>query len=184
MRLKALLDNGLKLALLLYPVYVWWAISHWHPAAALLPVAGIALLKSFTGGAGLATRSFFSLTCIGLVLAMLLGQSEHVLLYYPVWMNAGMLMLFGYSLFYPPTVVERIARLMDGELDQKAIAYTRKVTQVWCGFFLLNGSIAFITAMLGNWDLWLLYNGGISYGLMGLLMFVEWQVRRVVKTAK
>ncbi|QBL10698.1 DNA gyrase subunit B [Rheinheimera sp. D18] len=184
MRVKGLLSAALKVSLLLYPVYVWWAINHWHPATALLPIASIALLKSFTGDAGLASRGFFLLTCLGLVLAMLLGQSEHAMLYYPVWMNAGMLSLFGYSLRYPPTVVERIAKLMDGELDEKAIAYTRKVTQVWCVFFLLNGSIAFVTAVLGNWDLWLLYNGLIAYVLMGLLMFIEWQVRRVVKTAK
>ncbi|OEY70890.1 hypothetical protein BI198_01705 [Rheinheimera salexigens] len=182
--MKAWLKRALKVALLLYPLYVWWAINHWHPAAALLPIAGIALFKSFTGQGGLASRSFFLVTCLSLILAMLLGQAEHAMLYYPVWMNAGMLLLFGYSLLYPPTVVERIARLMDGELDQKAQTYTRKVTQVWCLFFLINGSIALLTATLGDWDLWLLYNGFIAYVLMGLLMFIEWQVRRVVKAAK
>ncbi len=184
MRGKTLLDTGLKIALLLYPVYVWWAVAHWHPAAALLPVAAIALLKSCTGEAGRAARGFFLLTCGGLILAMLLGQAEHAMLYYPVWMNAGMLLLFASSLWFPPTVVERIARLLDGELDQRALAYTRKVTQVWCVFFLGNGAIAFATAWWGNWDIWLLYNGLIAYVLMGLLMFIEWQVRRVVKAAK
>lgn len=184
MQIKAQLDKILKIALVLYPFYVWWAISHWHPATALLPIACIALVKSFTGNAGIASRSFFLLTCVGLILAMLLGQAEHAMLYYPVWMNAGMLLLFSYSLLYPPTVVERIARLMDGELEPKAIVYTRKVTIVWCVFFLLNGSIALLTATLGDWDLWLLYNGFIAYVLMGLLMFIEWQVRRLVKTAK
>jgi len=184
MRIKALLDTALKLALLFYPLYVWWAISHWHPAAALLPIAAIALGKSFYGNAGMASRVFFILTCIGLVAAMLLGRAEHAMLYYPVWMNAGMLLLFGYSLLFPPTMVERIARLMEGELEPKAIVYTRKVTQVWCVFFLLNGIMAFLTAWYADWNVWLLYNGLIAYILMGLLMFIEWQVRRVVKAAK
>ncbi|HEX5792885.1 MAG TPA: hypothetical protein VFY01_06380 [Rheinheimera sp.] len=184
MRSRAVVDIGLKVAVVLYPLYVWWAIKHWHPAAALLPVAAIALVKSCSSGAGLASRSFFLFTCLGLVLAMLLGQAEHAMLYYPVWMNAGMLLLFTASLWFPPTVVERLARLMDGELDQHAVAYTRKVTQVWCIFFLFNGAIAFATAWWGDWDLWLLYNGLISYILMGLLMLIEWQVRRVVKAAK
>lgn len=184
MRAKTVLDVSLKLALVLYPLYVWWAVSHWHPAAALLPVAALALLKSCTGKVGLGSRLFFLLTCAGLLLAMWLGQSEQALLYYPVWMNAGMLLVFGYSLWFPPTVVERIARLMEGELDQKAIRYTRKVTQVWCLFFIGNGTIAFSTAWYGDWDIWALYNGLISYILMGVLMFIEWQVRRVVKAAK
>lgn len=184
MRLRTALDISLKCALVMYPVYVWWAIHHWHPAAALLPVAAVALIKSCSRGAGLASRSFFLLTSAFLLAAMWLGQAEHALLYYPVWMNAGMLLLFAASLWFPPTVIERLARLMEGELDQHAVAYTRKVTQVWCLFFLFNGAVAFATAWWGDWDIWVMYNGLISYILMGLLMFIEWQVRRVVKAAK
>tara|TARA_Y100001963_G_C6727294_1_gene422114 strand:+ start:39 stop:596 length:558 start_codon:yes stop_codon:yes gene_type:complete len=184
MRLRTALDISLKCALVLYPLYVWWAIHHWHPAAALLPVAAVALIKSCSRGAGVASRSFFLLTCAFLLAAMWLGRAEHALLYYPVWMNAGMLLLFAASLWFPPTVIERLARLMEGDLDQHAVAYTRKVTQVWCLFFLFNGAVAFATAWWGDWDIWVLYNGLISYILMGLLMFIEWQVRRVVKAAK
>lgn len=184
MRLRTALDICLKCALVLYPLYVWWAIHHWHPAAALLPVAAVALIKSCSRGAGVASRSFFLLTCAFLLAAMWLGRAEHALLYYPVWMNAGMLLLFAASLWFPPTVIERLARLMEGELDQHAVAYTRKVTQVWCLFFLFNGAVAFASAWWGDWDIWVMYNGLISYILMGLLMFIEWQVRRVVKAAK
>lgn len=184
MRLKPAVDICLKCALVLYPLYVWWVMHNWHPAAALLPIAGIALVKSVIGNVGAASRGFFLLTCTGLLLAMWFGQAEHALLYYPVWMNAGMLLLFAASLWFPPTVIERLARLMEGELDHHAIAYTRKVTQVWCVFFLINGAIAFATAWLGDWDIWAMYNGLISYILMGLLMFIEWQVRRVVKATK
>src|SRR5690606_23780592 len=115
MRLRTELDMSLKCALVMYPGYVWWAIHHWHPAAALLPVAAVALIKSCSRGAGLASRSFFLLTSAFLLAAMWLGQAEHALLYYPVWMNAGMLLLFAASLWFPPTVIERLARLMEGE---------------------------------------------------------------------
>ncbi|MDX3774799.1 hypothetical protein QE250_11785 [Chromatiaceae bacterium AAb-1] len=173
----------LKAALCLYPFYVWYAISYWHPAAALLPVAMLLLLKSCLPGTERTTRAFFAITALFLLLALWLEQAEQAMLFYPVWVNAGLLLLFSASLIFPPPVIERLARLMEGELDARGIAYTRKVTQVWCVFFLLNGGIAAITAVIGNWNIWLWYNGVISYGLMGLLMLIEWQVRRVVKAA-
>ena len=179
-----LLRGIIQLALLMYPFYIWWAISHWHPAAALLPLAMLALAKAVFSRSPLSQRGFFLLSAVVLLAASLLGKAEQAMLYYPVWVNSGMLLLFGWSLYYPPTVVERLARLMDGELDAKGVAYTRKVTQVWCGFFLLNGSIAMLTAWWGNWDLWVLYNGFIAYLLMGALMAAEWLVRRRVRAAQ
>lgn len=166
----------------LYPFYVWYAVSHWHPAAALLPLILAGLVKSVTSKQSHpGAKYFFVLTTVLLCVALSMGQSEKALLFYPVWMSLGMLLLFLSSLFFPPTVIERIARLMEGDLDVKAVAYTRKVTQVWCGFFLINAGIASWTAMQGNWDLWVWYNGAISYALMGLLMLIEWRVRLSVK---
>jgi len=173
----------LQLAAVLYPLYVWWAISRWHPAAALLPVALLAIIQALRGGSP-AQRGFYLLSGLLLLVAFLLDLAEEALFYYPVWVNSGLLLLFGYSLLYPPTVIERLARMMEGELDAKAIAYTRNVTIAWCLFFLGNGSLAAVTAWLGNWDLWLLYNGLVSYLLMGLLMLIEWIVRRYVRTAR
>jgi uncharacterized membrane protein len=184
MSLRKVAGVGLRISLLLYPFYVWWAVNHLHPAAAVLPAVLVALFKSCSRDSSNATRGFFLLTCVALALALLSGQAEQAMLYYPLWMNAGMLLVFSASLWFPPTIVERFARMMEGTLDEHAVAYTRKVTQVWCGFFLFNGSIAALTAWWGDWDLWLLYNGGIAYGLMGLLMLIEWQVRRLVKAAK
>ena len=184
MTLRAVANVVARIALVIYPLYVWWAVSHLHPAIALLPLAALALVKSFSRGSNKASRWFFAGTCTLLIVAALFGQAERAMLYYPVWMNVGMLLLFAASLWFPPTSVERFARMMEGELDQHAIGYTRKVTQVWCVFFIFNGAMAAFTAWYGDWDLWLLYNGAIAYGLMGLLMLVEWQVRRVVKAAK
>lgn len=179
MKILGFLVRGL---FLFYPFYVWYAVSHWHPAAALLPLILAGLVKSFgSEQSHSAAKYFFVLTTVLLCAALSLGQSEKALLFYPVWISLGMLLLFISSLFFPPTVIERIARLMEGDLDAKAVAYTRKVTQVWCGFFLINGCIAAWTAIQANWDMWLWYNGAISYALMGLLMFIEWRVRLSVK---
>ncbi|MDU7135113.1 MAG: hypothetical protein E6325_27580, partial [Enterobacteriaceae bacterium] len=65
------------------------------------------------------------------------------------------------------------------------IQYTRRVTQVWCLFFIINGGIALFTAMYGDMSLWAAWNGMISYLLIGALMGAEWLVRsRLMKREK
>ena len=89
-----------------------------------------------------------------------------------------LLLLFARSLWQPQTLIERLARLQDPALPAEAIRYTRGVTQVWCGFFVVNGTLALTTVLLGDMALWSLYNGLLSYLLMGTLMGGEWLLRR------
>jgi len=96
---------------------------------------------------------------------------------YPVLINMIMLVLFGYSLIFPPAIIERIARIREPDLPPRAIVYTRRVTQVWCGFFAINGGIALLTVLWCSPKIWALYNGVISYLLMGLLFGGEYLVR-------
>jgi uncharacterized membrane protein len=100
-------------------------------------------------------------------------NSEILLRFYPVAVNAGMLSLFGLSLFRPPSMIERFARLKEPELPVEGIQYTRKLTQIWCLFFVANGGIATWTALGPSQKLWSFYNGFLSYVLMGLLFVGE-----------
>ena len=68
------------------------------------------------------------------------------MLYYPAIVNGVLLVVFGGSVLYPPTVVERIARLREGALPAEAVRYTRRVTIAWVVFFVSNGGIALYTA--------------------------------------
>jgi len=100
---------------------------------------------------------------------------------YPVLVNAALFGVFAYSLLVPPTVVERMARLRDPDLPADAIGYTRRVTQVWCGFFIVNGTIALVTALYASSALWWFYNGFLAYLLLGFLFVGEYCVRWHVK---
>lgn len=100
---------------------------------------------------------------------------------YPLAINFAMLMVFSYSYFKPPTVIETFARLSEDELPPSAIKYTAKVTLVWCLFFIVNGLVSLYTAVFMSLDSWMIYNGFISYVMMGLLMLVEYLVRLKVK---
>lgn len=99
------------------------------------------------------------------------------LLFYPVIINAALALVFSYSLANPPPVIERLARLTQADLPPHAIAYTRKVTKVWLGFFIINAIIACYTALFTNLETWTLYNGLIAYILMGVLFTAEYLVR-------
>ncbi|MCR5724121.1 MAG: hypothetical protein K6G80_03445 [Treponema sp.] len=105
---------------------------------------------------------------------------------YPVCVSGIFLLVFAYTLFSPPSMVFRFATLMDksivGSPSEKQVrAYCRNVTIVWCVFFILNGAAALTTVLIGNDFLWSVYNGGISYVLMGLLFAGEFVVRKIVQ---
>jgi uncharacterized membrane protein len=114
-----------------------------------------------------------------LLLVALTVWSNHLLplKLYPFLMNVLTLGLFGYSLIYPPSMVERIARLTEPDLPPEAIGYTRRVTQAWCVFLVMNGSIALYTALWASQEVWSLYNGVVAYLLMGIMFGGEYLIR-------
>ena len=73
--------------------------------------------------------------------------------------------------------------------EQKVYKYCHKVTVIWCCFFILNGSAAALTTFADKIfglspeaarKIWAVYNGGISYVLMGTLFVIEFIVRKLV----
>src|SRR5262249_25008946 len=57
---------------------------------------------------------------------------------WPVLVSIAVAALFGASLIWPPSLIERIARRSTPQLPPAAIAYTRIVTWIWTLFLLLN----------------------------------------------
>ena len=92
---------------------------------------------------------------------------------YPVMIGLAAAGIFGSSLLWPPTVVERIARLREPDLSPQAVAYTRGVTRIWFWFLLINATIAAALGLWGSLAQWTLWTGLISYLLMGALFLGE-----------
>jgi uncharacterized membrane protein len=111
-------------------------------------------------------------------IAAVLANDETLLRLYPASISASMLLLFGATLVRPPTMVERFARLQDPDLSPQRVRYTRRVTEAWCLFFVLNGAIAAYTAAFASREAWAFYNGFVAYLLMGTLFAAERIVRR------
>jgi uncharacterized membrane protein len=102
--------------------------------------------------------------------------------FYPALVSGVMLVIFSWSLLSPPSVIERLARIQHPDLPSEGVIYTRRVTQVWCVFFIVNGTIALATALWSSLEIWSLYNGLIAYILMGILLGGEYVIR--MKTQK
>lgn len=172
---------------LAYPFLVYFGLTYFDArglALVLIGLAGarLALLGAGRRGLPLLWALLLSLTAVVLIgLLVLVSGSPAHLRFYPVAINAAMLLLFGVTLLRPPSMIERIARLREPHLPPAAVHYTRVVTEVWCGFFLLNGGIALYTALFADLGAWTLYNGAIAYVLMALLFAGETLVRRRVQ---
>ncbi|MDR1932083.1 MAG: AMP-binding protein, partial [Spirochaetales bacterium] len=89
---------------------------------------------------------------------------------------------FCYTLVSPPPLIFRLAILRDktikGSLAEKRVEkYCGRVTLLWCAFFVINGGIAAFTVFFTSDTVWTLYNGGVSYILMGILFGGELMIR-------
>lgn len=170
---------------LAYPFIVYAGLSVLSPAAivpALLVFLAARLLLGRREGM---PRGFADASLLAGVGALALAALSPVmgLKFYPIFLSLGLAGLFAHSLARPPTIIERIARITRPDLPSAALPYLRKVTIAWLVFFLLNASISAATALSGSLKLWTLYNGFISYILMGTLFAVEFVIRCWVRRA-
>ncbi|WP_410498072.1 hypothetical protein [Chitinibacter sp. S2-10] len=161
-----------------YPLLVYFSLGHWSTRSFALILVLMAAIRFFTAKQGM----LLQVTIILALAAILYVQNvPDYLRFYPVLINGAMLGVFASSLCSGPTVIERLARLSEPDLPATGVQYTRRVTQVWCGFFFINGSIALWTALFASWENWTLYNGLIAYLLMGLLLASEWILRQRIR---
>jgi uncharacterized membrane protein len=178
---------GFATIVVAYPLIVYFGLEYFDARLVAVVLICLAVLrlwvaKNVQGLSSLMPQS--RLVVIVLLVFGILTFASNVpviLQYYPVAMNMLMFALFFGSLLHPPSIIERIARVTTPELPEAGVAYTRKVTMVWCGFFVCNGSMALYTTLGTSLGFWAVYNSLVSYSLIGLLLGGEYLVRCVVK---
>lgn len=171
---------GLALAGLLYPFAIHLLIGR-LPAGLLLviPLALIAGRLAATRGTP-ALKPFAPILAAVAAITLCLAFADRTAAVkaYPILMSGGMALAFGRSLLSPPTLVELLASLRTPEIEPAARAYMRKVTWAWFLFLAANSLVSALTLASGEMRLWTLYNGLLSYLLMGLLFAAEWLIRQ------
>jgi uncharacterized membrane protein len=105
---------------------------------------------------------------------------------YPALADLVYITIFGTSLFIPPTIVYSFINVFDKKLTEhleKAYFenYCHKCTIYWCIFFIVDFIISLITAFFGSDLVWGVYNGGITYVLMGLLFVGEYVIIKLIE---
>lgn len=179
----------LTLVTLLYPLVVFYGLAEFSVrwvsfALLLLFLIRLLILKNSNATKNSAAQvlspkasKVISFLALSFLLMSFIFGDDTGLLFYPVIINSALALVFSYSLANPPPIIERLARLTQADLPPHAIAYTRTVTKVWLGFFIINALIASYTALFTNIETWTLYNGLIAYILMGVLFAGEYLVR-------
>lgn len=178
----------------LYPVLVYCGIRYWglspRRMSLMLLALGFYHFLNFTRSKSKADRGRTgALVALVLVCALVAFFANNILFvkFYPVLVNLSLLAFFGFTLWRPPSFAFRMACLGNKSLNTspsfKAVErYCNKVTFAWCIFFVVNGSVSALTVFVGSDKIWSLYNGLISYILIGLFFIVEYLVRKMVQS--
>jgi uncharacterized membrane protein len=145
---------------------VWvLTLSMWGALAARRAWAWLTLLA----GAGL------------LYWLVVVGHGLYALYVPPAIIPAALLILFARSLRKGETpLITRIATAMRGEpLPAPLVGYTRHVTQLWCGVFILMFSSAVSLAIWAPPAVWSLMTNAVHYLILGAVFLVEFIYRRI-----
>ena len=115
------------------------------------------------------------LISIGVVFLFLLKRVV-VLKFYPPIVNFIVFLIFFSSLFGKETIIQKFVRLSGEPLVEPVLTYTKNVTYLWCIFLFLNFLATIWTIFLSD-EIWIFYNGFLSYFLTGLLFGAEYIFR-------
>lgn len=167
---------------LAYPFLVYFGIQHFNASTfALIIVIAIAL-RSLSSRSLLNAWQIASLgVLLGYSLLAALVNSKTLLLYYPVISSVCVAWVFFISLRDTQPLIEKIAERAGETILPEVKAYLFWLTLIWGIILTLNALVAAYTACCLSLVQWTLYNGLISYFVMGAFLGLEYIFRRYYK---
>jgi len=176
-------------ALVAYPMFVYWAFTRWEPRYAALtllvilaPVA-VMRVRKFAGDVDRSALKAMAIVPVVAFVAFGLGaalNSTGAVLAAPVAINLVLLAAFGSTLRRgSQPMIERFARLTVKDLAPAELRWCRGWTWVWCGLFVVNAVAAAVLALYAPLSWWTVYNGLVAYILMGVLFAAEYVPRKL-----
>jgi uncharacterized membrane protein len=180
MRVAAAALHSLLIAL--YPLAVYLGLTRGSTRAVALLLLGLVAVPALLRARGQAREHLWVVLRVPLSIAAVLVlaaalDDRRLVLAVPVLVSGLLLWHFATSLGSTP-MVERFARMQKAELSPAQVRYCRRVTVVWCGFFVINGTLAGALALWAPLSWWALYTGIVAYGLIGLVGGIEYIVRK------
>ena len=181
--MSLLLRAVLTITLIAYPFIVYYGLLHFKFYQLTLFIAALALLRIWvlrhSSAAVIKSGLYGAIILLVLSLVAFGLEAQIWLKIYPVVINLLLLLLFAQSLFADKSMIQRFAEFKEKNITEQKSKYMRKLTVIWCVFFVINALIATYTLFLSD-KAWMLYNGFISYLMIGALILGELIYRHLV----
>jgi len=175
---------------LCYPFAIYFGLQYMSAITLGALLAAVILVRVLLGNLSKELKLLALLVIITLlVLHRWMQDDEQLLKFYPVAVNFVMLLVFSVSLLQDQPLIERIARARGEDVGDHNMGYLRVLTAIWTVFFVFNGAVACWTALYATMDVWLFYNGFVSYLLIGgmvggELIFRHYYIRHLARRAQ
>lgn len=172
---KAIKATGVTLLFLGYPFLSAYLAAKGFAGLTLMLFAGLMLWRGAR-----ATQTSWRVGAFCLAALLLLSAyfaTTYVIWLIPSLVYLGLTFLFGHTLFSPPSLCERLVRLLFPVFKPGISEYLHQVTWIWTLFFFVNIFICALLPILAGPEIWTLYTGVLVYVLMSLLMIGEWLYR-------
>jgi uncharacterized membrane protein len=123
--------------------------------------------------------------CVIGVISLCLDDSPVLIKMYPALADLAYMTIMVTSFFFPPPLAYYFIDIFDKTIKTKIPkktfdSYCLKASVVWCVFFAIDAIIAVLTTYRGSELIWGIYNGGITYCIMGLIFVGEFIVLKIV----
>lgn len=160
--------------LLTYSLSVHLGVLSGHPLPALIVLGCVLSLAVISSG------RWLLLPLIPLILCLLWSwqSATAVLLLPPILINILLAIVFASTLAPGATpLITQFSQIMKGDLDAKALRYTRHVTIAWVLFFGLMTIETIGLALYASPFIWSLFTNFFNYLFLFLFFFVEYLLR-------
>jgi uncharacterized membrane protein len=151
------------------------------------PAAGLAwlslvLFAGFVLGSRSSALLWFAVLSLAAALVGHLGHQADVLQRVPpVIIAFSLLWVFGHSLLPGRMpLISRIGERMRSELSAPVARYGYWLTVIWTLFFMLMGLECLLLGLFAPPFWWSLFANFVNYGLIALLLILEYPIRRLV----
>lgn len=168
----------LLVLLIAYPVSIHLAIINGYTITALLILLSAFILLSSNKWSDRLLLGFVSAGVVIVLSSVIDIHSQFILYLMPLLINAGLALYFGQSLLPDKTpIITQYAIYFRGELDPKAVIYTRRVTKVWVLFFIFLAVESLLLALFASIEIWSLFVNILNYLFIALLFAGEYYIR-------
>jgi len=168
--------------LLVYPLASAWVIERFGVRIAALALTAIVAPAFALAGqrvaAAFGTRAPASIGPLLLTLAAAVTGDRLFLMLVPAAVYLVLFELFRASLHGPMSMIELGARFMEPYAPEFISSYCRKLTMMWCGFFVANAVVVAVLAIFAPPEWWKAYTGWMIYVILAALSVVEFLVRK------